>query len=1267
MRPSLLIPALLALFHGESLAAERPNILLIYTDDHGWADLGAQGVDQDIRTPNLDRLARDGVRFARGYVSAPQCVPSRAGVITGRYQQKFGVEDNNKGPLPLAELTIAERLKPAGYLSGFVGKNHLNIGGKKGEPKSARILPDHLPHRQGFDEYFSGEMRQFHASHALDGTPFADAPRLVSENRFRVVVQTEAALSFLDRRAGRPQQPWFLYLAWFAPHVPLESPEPWFSKTSAHLPKERRQALAMIAAMDDGLGQIRAKLQAMGQDQNTLIFFIGDNGAPLKSGAWDGSLNAPLIGEKGMLTDGGIRVPFVAAWPGKIPAGQVCEHPVISLDVAATAVESAGAFPPSDAPPLDGVNLIPFLTGENKAAPHDALYWRWRSQAAVLEFPWKLIQLGDHEKFLFDVTEPDGELATNNRLGQHPDIAARLETRLKTWSATLQPPGPPEPDNDQDNGFYSDHVTKTEPPKAKSRGRGAVAAGGPFQGWICRNGTLGATDGALIITPDVAAKGAPFVANATLDLPGPVNVTLRARATTGGKVTASWRTAGQKDFTAGQAVTFDWPAGADWQEVRFDLPAEGRLIHLRLAPAKSASGLRLQSIELRGKDGRAQSFRFDSASVSPPSKPTGPKKAVSPAPTPKRITDAPYQNVFAAPRQAPEADLAYGEPAIAWHAGEYFLIYDNFDVPNGPACLMTSKEGVYWKEEGAIHYPDADHDDGCIECPDLRQFTPGGPFVLSYDAKLKGRDYHVRRFAVSDDLRHWKKVDGLEFAADPRFYKPSPFYNQYSITSPDGGWFAVLNAAPKDFMGLGLGRSTDGMHWECLPPLRVTGVSDQQFGRAGPACKAVETSGIVRHGGWHFIFGGSPLAGADVILASRDIAGPYAPAAKNAIHLRGPQVFQRIYHLPEGPLSMPMIWADRERRSYHVAPFRSVFTEDGSLWFKWWKGNDALKSRPLPAALDETPVGPGGLRMLAQTFSPAAGVVLEAEVILPPNGFEEPNLALGAKATASAALARDWWPEGYFAARRAVDGTTTTAWRIPAIEKIGPAAAKKAAPLTPVSRATLELDLGEARDIGTLRMNWLLLPAALTIYTSRDGREWTPLPIGPLPPARPRGGQSTQFENLRLTARHLRAEVQPGGQGAALSEFAVLPDASALLPEVCGGLLLESKPGEGWAWLLTRDGRIRHGEVRDAGRRFHLLKERELDRNLGSTAVLRLVWRDDLLELYANNFHVDYYQLRDATPSGRIGLYALVNEVQSLRAWQPASPQAKGQSREAHP
>ena len=444
---ALLVAILLVAPHAAPVAADgdRPNILVVYSDDHGWADLGIQGVDKDVRTPHLDQLARDGVRFTRGYVSAPQCVPSRVALITGRYQQRFGVEDNTRGPLPLAEVTIAERLAPAGYVSGWIGKSHIDIGPEPGvkredarrRPKDLTLRADHMPHHQGFTEYFRGEQREYHASHALDGTPFADAPHLVRDRRFRVDVQTDAALSFLERRAARPQQPWFLYLAWYAPHVPLESPEPWFSRTPESLPLQRRQALAMIAAMDDGLGRIRDRLRTLGVERDTLIFFIGDNGAPLGE-AWDGSLNTPLAGQKGMLAEGGIRTPFLGAWPGHWPAGATYDHPVINVDVAATVV--AAAHLPAD-PVIDGVDLTPFVTGRAAGVPHERLFWRWTSQAAVLEMPYKLVRLGNRPPALFDVTTPEGEHVTRNLAADHPDIVRRLDGHLREWAAGLSPPG----------------------------------------------------------------------------------------------------------------------------------------------------------------------------------------------------------------------------------------------------------------------------------------------------------------------------------------------------------------------------------------------------------------------------------------------------------------------------------------------------------------------------------------------------------------------------------------------------------------------------------------------------------------------------------------------------------------------------------------------------------------------------------------------------------------------------------------------------------
>ncbi len=591
-----------------SFAATRPNIILIYSDDHGFADLGAQGVDKNIRTPNLDALAKDGVRFVRGYVSAPQCVPSRAGVMTGRYQQRFGVEDNNKGPLPLAELTIAERLKPAGYVSCQVGKWHLEPPPGKGAGREEKANTEKgarafLPLGQGFDEYFTGQMNSFIASHDLHGNKLANAPQTLTDKRFRCVWQTDAALSFIERHA---RDPFFLYLAYFTPHVPLESPEPWFSKTPPHLPKERRQALAMIAAMDEGIGKIRAKLREQGNEKNTLIFFIGDNGAPLKEGAWNGSLNLPLTGEKGMLTDGGIRTPFLAAWPGKIPAGQIYQHPVIALDVAATAVNVAGASAPENSAKaeatLDGVNLMPFLLGEKTGVPHDALFWRWRSQAAIRAEHWKLILLGRDERYLFDMDAPEGQAETMNLITKFPEVAADLEKRLMAWNATLPPPGLPRDIVDQDQMFYDAHVNlagaaATKRPR-KSGAQPASGAADATQGWLARNCTLTVRDGALHIEPDT--KGARlFITRNNLDLAGPVSATLRLRCAEGGTGEFSWRTTEQKDFAEGQNVSFKIVATAEWQDLKVELPAKGSIIHVRLAfPGKVIS--EIAAIELHG-------------------------------------------------------------------------------------------------------------------------------------------------------------------------------------------------------------------------------------------------------------------------------------------------------------------------------------------------------------------------------------------------------------------------------------------------------------------------------------------------------------------------------------------------------------------------------------------------------------------------------------------------------------------------------------------
>jgi len=437
----------------------RPNVIIVFTDDHGWADLGAQSPLSDVKTPHTDRLAHDGVRFSQGYVTAPQCVPSRAGLLVGRLQTRFDLEGNGDGPLPLSEKTLAERMKAAGYVTGMVGKWHLERVVKNGKkPDGEQPDEAYLPQNRGFDEYWNGSLNNYEANIDLDGNLLPGAPKKIRDTRFRIDVQTEAALSFLKRRTG-DRQPFFLYLAYFAPHVPLEKP-PKYMARFADVPDEiRRMGLASISAMDDGIGRIREFLDLHGLSQNTVIFYMGDNGGVLRPNARNGSRNDPMHGEKGMLTDGGIRVPFLMAWPGTVPSGQVFDKPVISMDATATAVALSGQPVP---PEFDGVNLLPFVTGKRNDAPHETLYWRWRSQAAVLEDGWKLWFTAPDRWMLFK--DPATVPETTDVSSRYPEVASRLRTKLEDFAAEQKPPGLPTELHRGDANFLDTHYGKSIAP-----------------------------------------------------------------------------------------------------------------------------------------------------------------------------------------------------------------------------------------------------------------------------------------------------------------------------------------------------------------------------------------------------------------------------------------------------------------------------------------------------------------------------------------------------------------------------------------------------------------------------------------------------------------------------------------------------------------------------------------------------------------------------------------------------------------------------------
>lgn len=368
---------------GES-AAGKPNVLVILADDLGYGELGCQGFTREIPTPHIDSLAANGIRFTSGYVSGPYCSPTRAGLMTGRYQTRFGHEFN-PGPsasadksfgLPLQEKTIADRLRDAGYATGWFGKSHLGY-----EP------PFH-PHQRGFDDFY-GFLGGAHTY--LDAS--ADKANLILRGTTPTTdidgYTTDAFAREAVRFIGQHKtDPWYCYLAFNAVHGPLEATDKYLSRFSHIAAGKRRSYAAMQSAMDDAVGRVLATIREQGQEENTLIFFFSDNGGPT---AQTTSANGPLRGFKAQTWEGGIRVPFMAQWKGHFPAGKVDDRPVIQLDVLPTSLAAAGVEIDSKWK-LDGVNLLPYLTGENQNPPHEALYWRFGPQVAIRMGDWKLVK-----------------------------------------------------------------------------------------------------------------------------------------------------------------------------------------------------------------------------------------------------------------------------------------------------------------------------------------------------------------------------------------------------------------------------------------------------------------------------------------------------------------------------------------------------------------------------------------------------------------------------------------------------------------------------------------------------------------------------------------------------------------------------------------------------------------------------------------------------------------------------------------------------------
>jgi arylsulfatase A-like enzyme len=411
--------------------SQKPNVLLIVADDLGYGELTVQGFSKDIPTPNIDSIAKNGVRFTSGYVSGPYCSPTRAALLSGRYQQRFGHEfnpgrarnDGDKVGFDATQKTLGDRLKAAGYSTAWIGKSHLGNE------------PEFHPQKRGFDYFygFLGGAHDFLDAKGEGRDPVQRNGTPIEKMDYLTEEISREAIAFIE---SQKEKPWFTYLAFNAVHAPLQSTEKYLNRFSGISDPKRRKFAAHLSALDDAVGSVLARVRELKQEENTLIFFISDNGGPTPSIT---SGNGPLRGFKAQTWEGGVRVPWFVQWKGRLPAGKVDDRPVIQLDILPTALAAAGVEVQQDWK-LDGVNLLPYLADGRKESPHDALFWRFGQQIAIRQGDWKLVKGAGPGARLGTTDEPantQGAQLFNlaRDIGEQADIAVSEPEKVKALSA----------------------------------------------------------------------------------------------------------------------------------------------------------------------------------------------------------------------------------------------------------------------------------------------------------------------------------------------------------------------------------------------------------------------------------------------------------------------------------------------------------------------------------------------------------------------------------------------------------------------------------------------------------------------------------------------------------------------------------------------------------------------------------------------------------------------------------------------------------------
>lgn len=435
------IAILLNLFSCGTSNNKPPNVIVIISDDQGYADVGFHG-SNEIFTPNIDRIAKNGVVFSEGYVSYAVCSPSRAGLITGRYQNRFGYSRNillapndSLMGLPLSEQTLPDVLNNVDYKTKAIGKWHL------GAHKSL------VPEKRGFDEFFGfliGGHRYFpedltlndltEARRQMDGyiTKIYDNGKRINTKKYLTEEFSDNAVKFIEDNSDNP---FFLYLSYNAPHTPLQATTKDLERNKHIDIKKRQTYAAMVSSMDDGIGLILDKLEQKNIFENTIVFFFSDNGGV----EWyNFSDNGPLRGIKGDFFEGGIRVPFAMQWPNKIKPGTIYDKPIIALDIFAT-VASAAKAEKYIKNEIDGVNLMPYLSGKKSGSPHEYLYWKNPDKDidVIRDDRYKYLRIKNDE-YIFDLKNDLSE--ESNIIDLSKPIYDRLKSQFKLWEKEMIDP-----------------------------------------------------------------------------------------------------------------------------------------------------------------------------------------------------------------------------------------------------------------------------------------------------------------------------------------------------------------------------------------------------------------------------------------------------------------------------------------------------------------------------------------------------------------------------------------------------------------------------------------------------------------------------------------------------------------------------------------------------------------------------------------------------------------------------------------------------------